>query len=69
MIAIINLETINETGNRRIANRFAAERDRVESFNRHMVMAMMPHRTAPWKGIVAPQHEAYITNFNGWVAK
>lgn len=40
------------TGNRKIAERVAAERARVESFNRHMVYAMMPHRTAMWKGIV-----------------
>lgn len=49
MIEIINLETIGQTGNKRIANRFAAERARVESFNRHMVIAAMPHRTTLWE--------------------
>jgi len=40
------------TGNRKIAERVAAERARVESFNRHMTMAMMPHRTAMWRGVL-----------------
>lgn len=40
------------TGNRKIAERVAAERARVESFNRHMTYAMMSQRTAMWKGIV-----------------
>lgn len=48
-VQIINLEANNETGNRRIANRFAADRARVESFNRHMVMAGMNFRTALWE--------------------
>jgi hypothetical protein len=49
MIAIINLEG-ELTGPQRIAQRFAAERDRVESFNRHMRSAGMSHRTALWEG-------------------
>lgn len=49
MIAVINLETLGETGNKRISHRFAAECARVESFNRHMVQAMAPWRTALWE--------------------
>lgn len=51
MIEIIQLDGYR-TGPMRIAQRFAAERDRVESFNRHMIYAMMPQRTAMWKGII-----------------
>lgn len=40
------------TGNYRIAMRFAAERARVESFNRHMRSAGMPHRTALWRELL-----------------
>lgn len=51
MIEIVQLDG-HRTGPKRIAERFAAERDRVASFNRHMVYALMPQRTAMWKGIV-----------------
>lgn len=51
MTTIINLEG-QRTGPKRIAERFAAERDRVEGFNQHMTGAGMPLRTAMWKGIV-----------------
>ena len=46
-VTVINLEG-EPTGPQRIARRFAAERARVESFNRHMIYAMMPHRTELW---------------------
>lgn len=40
------------TGPGRIAERFAAERDRVANFNATMERAGMTPRTALWKGIV-----------------
>lgn len=49
-IEIVQLDGCR-TGPRRIAERVSAERARVESFNRHMIMALMPHRTAMWQGI------------------
>jgi len=51
MIEIVQLDGYR-TGPRRIAQRFAAERDRVESFNRTMSRAGMAPRTALWKGIL-----------------
>lgn len=50
-ITLINLEG-EPTGPQRIAQRFAAERARVESFNNHMLGAHMTSRTALWRGIV-----------------
>ena len=51
MIEIINLEG-TPTGNKRISWRFAAERDRVASFNKTMAAAGKSYRTALWKGVV-----------------
>lgn len=48
MIAIIQLDGLRN-GPRRIAQRVAAERDRVRSFNAHMIEAGMPHRAAMWR--------------------
>jgi hypothetical protein len=51
-IQVIQLDG-HRNGPKRIAQRVAAEQSRVDSFNRHMIYALMPHRTAMWSGIVS----------------
>lgn len=48
MIEIIQLDGYRN-GPRRIAHRVAAERDRVASFNAHMVESGKPHRATMWQ--------------------
>lgn len=59
MIEIINLEG-ELTGPARIAQRFAAERDRVESFNQLMRSTGMSHRTALWHGLLGGRRRRYV---------